>query len=554
MELKMKLVSALEKVFLDTEPVERPEDGLLSAFRGEVVSFQAAYTMTDGARDYVNVEIVSPIARWVRVRSVRHVPVRFAAFPDESDNYLRTGPGLYPDLLRDIRPHALRAYRGQWDSLWIDVAPDGDTPAGVHTVEVRLLTEAGETAASRAAKVEVLDAELPPQKLIHTKWFHTDCLADYYRVEVFSEEYWRIVENFMRAAVRGGVNMLLMPVHTPPLDTREGGERTTVQLVDVILEKGEYRFGFDRLRRWVETCRRAGVRYYEVAHFYTQWGARCTPKIIATVDGVKKRVFGWDVSATSEAYRAFLNAYIPALLGEFRALGIDDRCFFHISDEPSEEHLADYLRARTQVKELLRGYPVMDALSSFEYYRQGVVEKPVPACDHIEPFLEAEVPGLWTYYCIGQYRDVTNMFMSMPSARNRILGVLLYKYRIEGFLHWGFNFYNAQYSDYGIDPYAVTDGDGFSPAGDCFQVYPGADGQPEDSIRLMVTSEALYDMRAFDLLERLAGREFVMALIEEGLSEAITFKRYPTGAEYLLRLRERVNREIMKRLAKEPPV
>ncbi len=549
MELKMKLVSSLEKVFVDAEPAERPEDGILSGFRGEVFSFQAAYTMKDGVREYVNAEIVSPIEKWVRVRSVKHVPVRFAAFPDETNNYLRTGPGLYPDLLSDIRPHALRAYAGQWDSLWIDVAPDMDTPAGIHPVEVRLLSEAGELLASRTAKVEVLDACLPEQKLIHTKWFHTDCLADFYRVEVFSEEYWRIVENFMRCAVRAGINMILMPVHTPPLDTRVGGERTTVQLVDVYRENGQYRFGFDHLRRWVEVCRRVGVQYYEVAHFYTQWGARFAPKIVATVDGVKKRIFGWDVSATSEEYRAFLSAYIPALLTEFKALGIADRCYFHISDEPGEAHLAEYLQAKAQVTDLLKGYPIMDALSSFEYYRQGVVAKPVPACDHIEPFLEANVSGLWTYYCIGQFRDVTNMFMSMPSARNRILGVLLYKFRIEGFLQWGFNFYNAQYSDYPVDPYAVTDGDGFSPSGDCFQVYPRADGQPEDSIRLMVTSEAMYDMRAFDLLEQLAGREFVMSLIEEGLSEKITFKRYPTGAEYLLRLRERVNREIMKRRA-----
>lgn len=550
MELQMKLLSALEKVFLDTEPVERPEDGILSGFRNEVMSFQAAYTLKAGTRDYVNVEVVSPIARYVRVRSVRHVPVRFAAFAEDGDNYLRTAPGLYPDLLTEIRPHALRAYENQWDSLWVDVAPDADAPAGIFPVEIRLTDDKGEVAASRTARVEILDASLPKQTLIHTKWFHSDCLMNYYHVEAFSEEYWRIVENFVRAAVQRGINMILMPVHTPPLDTREGTERPTVQLVDVYLDHGAYRFGFDNLRRWVEMCKRAGVEYYEIAHLYTQWGARYTPKIVAHVDGELKRIFGWDVSATSEEYRAFLNAYIPALLAEFKTLGIDEKCYFHISDEPSAEHLSEYLAAKQQVVSLLKGYHIMDALSDFDFYKAGVVEKPIPSNNHIEPFLEAKVPGLWTYYCISQHKDVSNMFMSMPSARNRILGVQLYKYQIEGFLQWGYNFYNSQYSDYPVNPYEITDGDGFSPAGDCFQVYPGADGQPEESIRMMVTAEAMYDMRAFEMLESLAGRDAVMALIEDHLSEEITFKKYPTSAGYLLALRDRVNREIMARLGR----
>ncbi len=548
-KIMMKLVSALDKVFVDSEPVERPEDAMLSVFRNEVGSFQAAYTLTRAPRGFVELEIVSPIKEWVRVRSVKHVPVRFATFYDNTNNYLRTGPGLYPDLLSDVQPHLIRGYWRQWDTLWIDIEPDENTPAGVHEIEIRMSWK-GELHALRTIKVEILDAYLPEQKLIHTKWFHSDCLADYYRVEVFSEEYWRIVENFMTSAVKGGINMILMPTHTPPLDTREGSERTTVQLVDVSLENGEYKFGFDKLRRWVELCKKVGVKYYEVAHLYTQWGAKYAPKVMATVDGEYKRIFGWDTEATGEAYRTFLRAYIPALIEEFKALGIDKQCYFHISDEPEEAHLPFYLAAKAQISDLLEGYPIIDALSSFEFYQDGVVEKPIPCNDHIEPFLKANIKGLWTYYCIMQYKEVSNMFMSMPSARNRILGVQLYKYDIEGFLQWGFNYYNSQYSDYHTNPYLQTDGDAFSPAGDCFQVYPRTDGVAEDSIRKMVTAHAMYDLRAFQMLEKLAGREKVMELIEGDLNSKITFSSYPTSEGYLLNLRSRVNREIMKYLNK----
>ena len=140
------------------------------------------------------------------------------------------------------------------------------------------------------------------------------------------------------------------------------------------------------------------------------------------------------------------------------------------------------------------------------------------------------------------------MFVAMPSARNRILAVQLFKYDIKGFLQWGFNFYNAQYSDHPINPYLSADGDGFVPAGDTFQVYPGANGEPEESIRMAVTRDAMQDLRAFELLAELESREYVVSLMDEGVEEGITFSRYPHQDEYLIRLRQKVNDAIVTRL------
>ena len=64
---------------------------------------------------------------------------------------------------------------------------------------------------------------------------------------------------------------------------------------------------------------------------------------------------------------------------------------------------------------------------------------------------------------------------------------------------------------------------------------------------MMVTAQALYDLRAFRLLESLRGRDFVMALIEGDVGE-ITFTDYPRDAAYLPALREKVNAEIARAL------
>lgn len=544
MNVDMRILTSLDKVFYDEAPVET--SCCFQGFQNEKISFQLAYHWDQPVREEVKLEVQSPIQSCITIRQVRQVPVERAIFEGCEEDCLRTAPGLYPDLLTAVAPHQAHIHH-RWYAYWFQVRPDEHVLPGVYPVDVTLKNMEDQVLGKRSVQVEILPGTLPAQRLIHTKWFHADCLADYYQVPVWSEKHWEIVENFIRAAVDGGINMILMPVHTLPLDTRVGGERTTCQLVEVEVRDGVYAFDMTRVRRWIQMCKRCGVQYYEIAHLFTQWGAGHAPKIVAKVNGEEKRIFGWDTDAAGEAYGAFLRQYVPAIRQVLREEGIEEKTVWHISDEPSEDHLPAYRAARGQVEDVLKGCRIMDALSHFEFYQQGVVESPIVASDEIKPFLEAQVPGLWTYYCCGQVHRVSNMFIAYPSYRNRILGVQLFKHDIEGFLQWGYNFYNCQYSDYPIDPYVTTDADGWVPAGDPFQVYPGANGMPEESVRMAVTAEAMQDVRALEKLAELAGRQFVLDLIDEHLETPVSFSEYPRNKDYILNLRRRVNAEIVKR-------
>lgn len=548
--LELRILSSIAKVFPEEAP--QPCNPRFAGFKNETISFQAAYRPIDpnsGDRPYLALEIDSPIKDAIHVRRVKVVPVRMPALPGTDDNYLNgKHAGLYPDALTEIPPHGLRIMPGRWETLWFDIEPAESIAAGCYDITIRLLNEGTrDLLAEATVHIRIIDANLPPQKLMHTKWFHSDCLASYYNVPVFSEEYWRITENFMACAVKRGINMILLPVHTPPLDTRPDTYRPAVQLVDVFRKDGKYTFGFEKLHRWMEMCNRVGVEYHEVAHLFTQWGANCAPQIIAETENGVERIFGWDTPATGEAYSEFLAAYLPALRKEFDALGISDRVVYHISDEPTEQHLDSYMAARNLALKYLDGCKIIDALSDVKFYLSGAVEHPVPANNHIEPFLAQNIPGLWTYYCIGQGKDVSNLFVSMPGARTRVLAAQLYKFDIEGFLQWGFNFYYSQYSDYLIDPWLDTDCDGFTPAGDAYQVYPGRSGEPVESIRLMIIHHAMQDLRAMQMLESLSDRQTVLDLIDEGI-DPIRFASYPHEDAYVLGLRERINQEIEKRL------
>lgn len=550
--IETRCLSSLAKVFADEEPQEQPFLRA-SALENETFAYQIAYRLSGNPRSlrHVRVRVESELRERITVRSVGLAPSELPCYGDHDEHVLRTQPGLYPDPLYPISPtEGIIVPPDQWRSLWITVALDGSRPAGAYPIALVLESESGEPLAKCAFELDVLPAQLPEQKLIHTEWFHTDCIAQYYGVDVFSEAHWSLVERFVLTAVDHGVNMLLTPLFTPPLDTKAGGERPTVQLVDVIKDGSRYAFGFDRLRRWVEMCDRTGIKYLEFSHLFTQWGAKHAPKIMATEDGRLKRIFGWDTDAAGEAYGQFLAQFLPALVAFVKDSGLEGRCWFHVSDEPALEHLASYSAAAAILHRHVGEFPIVDALSRVEFYKNGLVRKPIPATDHIEPFLAEGIDGLWTYYCCSQYKDVSNRFFNQPSARNRIIGIQLYKYGIEGFLHWGYNFWFSQYSVRPINPFVTTDADHAFPSGDAFLVYPGADG-PIESIRMEVLFEALQDLRALELLESLVGRDEVIRLIEELAGEELTFSSYPRNAEWLLAFREEVNRRIVDALRPE---
>lgn len=551
MSVQIKLLSSLEKCFMDESIESKPALTHASVLRGEDLHFTLAYT-ADGVPGWLLCKYASLVCRSeleVSFERIEHMPVRFPCYPTRNDdNYLRKVPGLYPDLLIPMETgESVQIPHNLLFSIYGTVKVPESTAAGDYTVTVGFLLENGDEITEELS-LRVINAVLPEQEISVAQWMHYDCIADAHELEIFSEEHWKAIENYLSTAVSHGINTVLTPILTPPLDTAVGAERPTVQLVDIEKTEDGYTFGFERFRRFVSLCLRLGVKKFEISHLFTQWGAYHAPKVMAFVNGRYERIFGWDTDAASDEYISFLRAFLSSLLFECEALGIKEKLLFHVSDEPNQKHLEQYKLVKSKISDVLSGYPIYDALSDFDFYETGAVDNPIPASDRIEPFLEANVKGLWTYYCCGQYKDVSNRFLDMPSARNRIIGTQLWKYGIAGFLHWGYNFYYTQYSRRKINPFVITDGDAFAPAGDAYSVYPAPGNKPYRSLRLVVFHEALCDMRALSLAEKLCGKDTVLAAVE---SEGnITFSAYPKSADFLLSMREKINRMIEEKITR----
>ena len=539
--MKTLLLSSLSKVFKDVEPNEN-EFTSFSSLKNEIFSFQLAILPEADNETEISIEVVSPIKDNIAIYQVRNIPAGTTRYEDSDNFHYPADRKEFPELLMPAEGK-ISLVKGEWSALWFEYKPT-EAITGKIAITVKLC--AGDLVTEKVFELSIVDADLPKQDFLFTNWFHNDCLCTYYNVEPCSEEYWVIADRFIKNAREHGVNMLLTPVFTPPLDTAVGGERPTFQLVGVKKDGNSYAFDFKNFRRYVEICLKNGIEAFEISHLFTQWGAEHAPKVMAEVDGEIKRIFGWETEAAGEEYTGFLAQFSAALREETEALGIKERCWIHVSDEPNEKQIEQYTKAADIVKKYFSDFNSLDALSDITYYKNGLIKTPVCSEDEADIF-KGEVENFWTYYCCAQTnKHLPNRMFAQPSIRNRVIGVLLYKYDAKGFLHWGHNFWHVQYSKHPIDPYTVTDAGGGFPSGDSFVVYPGEGGKPLNSLRHLVFADAFQDVRALKLLEALTSRDYVMKLIEKGLDLPLSFTTYPHEKEWLLNLRKEINNEIAK--------
>lgn len=537
--MKTILLSSLNKVFKDVEPNFK-EFAEYSILKNERFSFQLAFMPENAEETEISVSISSPLKKQIKIYLVKDIPAGKTGDEKSDSFHYDLNRSEFPDLLEPITDK-ISVEEGQWYAVWAEFIPNG-TAIGENEITISLLSN--DVTWEKTFTLDIIDHDLPKQTLLYTNWFHNDCLCTYYGVEVFSDEYWEIVDRYIKNAVEHGMNMILTPVFTPPLDTAVGGERPTVQLVSVVKDANRFSFDFTNFEKYVDLCLKNGMEAFEISHLFTQWGAEAAPKVVAKVNGVEEKIFGWSTQASGEEYTSFIEQFAKAFNEEVLKLGIKERCWIHVSDEPNEKQLETYTKAANIIRKNFADFNSFDALSDIRYYRNGLIKTPVCGEDEADIF-KKEVKDFWTYHCCTQTHSfLPNRFFAQPSQRNRILGVLLYKYEAKGFLQWGHNFWYVQYSKHPIDPFKVTDAGGAFPSGDSFVVYPGKDGSPLNSLRHKVFLDAMQDLRALNLLESKTSREYVLKILEEGLDTPLSFKTYPHEAGWLLDLRSRINEEI----------
>jgi len=574
MKLKTKLLSSLVKVFPDGFNGESLF--YATTLQNEPFSFQVAFKCEEDYDDiepfYIKVETDLDI-NIISQYKVGFVPVTRADYVNSDEYFERKTPGLYPDMLIARKTNAsifdvadngffeesrwteenqdclLCAVRDSYQTLWFTVNEDGKKiDAGKYNIKILFFSsKTQDCIGEEVLELDVIECELPKQTLYYTSWFHCDCLADTYGVEIFSDGFFKIMRSFVTEAAKTGMNMIMLPAFTPALDTPLGKERKTTQLVTVTAENGKYSFDFSLMKKYIGLCRECGIENFEHSHFFTQWGAKHTPKVMAKVNGKLTRIFGWETDSASDEYAAFLKSYLKELKKFLKEMDLEDKILFHISDEPNTDFLEYYENAKKIVGEELKDYMCGDALSHFEYYKNGSVKKPIVIVDseEMEEFVE-KCDDYWVYYTGGQLTGgCSNRIIPTTSARNRVIGLQMYVGGAKGFLHWGYNYYYDFLSNGLFNP--VANPCGYNQhAGTSYVVYPDIKGKAIPSIRMKVLYEGFNDYRALQKLESLVGREATIKFVKDTVGE-VNYKFCPSN-KLMFDFRQKLNEEISKNI------
>jgi hypothetical protein len=314
-------------------------------------------------------------------------------------------------------------------------------------------------------------------------------MARLHSVEPWSEAHWDLLRQYA-IMMRHGRQTDFIPA-APEL-TKIG--------------EGRWKFDFTRTERMIRMFLAEGFTHIELPHIARHDRRKeAVSPFVVNVDGTPKP------GTSHEAYE-FLAQSLPAWADMLRRNGWYNLAIQHVVDEPETKDFGDYRIMAGTVRKFLPGVPLIDALGEPEL--DGAVDIWVPLNESYEKGREAfeahrrRGDTIWFYTCCGPSGFYLNRFIDTELLRTRLLHWGNWRYRLDGYLHWGLNQIIAEQ-----DPFENTCPphgpykEFHLPPGDSHIIYPGKDG-PWSSVRFEAMGAGIED---YELLRIVAARDEKLA-------------------------------------------
>ena len=402
------------------------------------------------------------------------------------DYVIRKAPYRVYEALRPMRGGDTA--RGETDALYVSFRVPRNAKPGLQKGVLHV--RSGSQTVAITVALTIYAASVPEQGHLRvTNWFSTSHMARLHKVEPWSEPYWDMLRQYARM-MRRGRQTDFIPV---------GPERKKT-------DDGRWQFDFSRTERMIRMFFEEGFTHIELPHIANHDRRKeAVAPFVVNVDG--KPTPG----TSHEAYE-FLAQYLNAWAEMLKRNGWYDRAIQHVVDEPSPRDFDAYRIMAGTVRKFLPGVPLIDALGDPEL--DGAVDIWVPLNESYEKHRDAfeahrrRGDTLWFYTCCAPSGLYLNRFIDTELLRTRLLHWGNWRYRLDGYLHWGLNQVIPEQ-----DPFENTcppHGPYHSfhlPPGDSHIVYPGTDG-PWSSVRFEAMGSGIED---YELLRIVAARDEKLA-------------------------------------------
>jgi hypothetical protein len=491
--LQYHVVSANEWLYPDTpipsEPVHKME---LRSARGARAGFQILLRgLGKGQPIECKFEgrLAPEIYQLIDVNVAENSGPPCSAIPPDKpkpDYVIRKAPYRVYEALRPMRDGD--AARGETDALYVSFRVPRNAKPGPQK-GVLHIRSGSQTAAVEVA-LTIYAASVPEQGHLRvTNWFSTSHMARLHKVEPWSEPHWNMLRQYARM-MRRGRQTDFIPVGPEQKKTGDGA----------------WQFDFSRTERMIRMFVDEGFTHIELPHIANHDRRKeAVAPFVVQVDG--KPTPG----TSHEAYE-FLAQYLPAWADMLKRNGWYDRAIQHVVDEPSPKDFDTYRIMAGTVRKFLPGVPLIDALGDPDL--DAAVDIWVPLNEsyekHRDKFEEHRRLGdtLWFYTCCAPSGFYLNRFIDTELLRTRLLHWGNWRYRLDGYLHWGLNQVIPEQ-----DPFENTTPphgpyrNFHLPPGDSHLVYPGTDG-PWSSVRFEAMGSGIED---YELLRAVAARDEKLA-------------------------------------------
>lgn len=468
------------------------------------------------------------------VQNVRASHAYMPAAPDA----LQSPLGEYPDpILTDtvgiVTP-------GRPALLWVDIPIPNNAEPGLYEGSLRICGRKNgrRTVDDCRFNIQVYPVTLPQQSLSITNWYFPDKFS-YMNAGVPVQDdsplYWECMQRLVETASAYGQNVWLLHETGEPLPGSDGMS---------------WKFDFARMDRTIEfLLAHTHVRMIEANHIAKRAHNGWIDPFRAEIpipDG-KGGYLRQRLPPDDPRVERYLTAYFQALQEHLRSKPLDDgsgRSWLdiyvqHVADEPLDENLQSWEALARLIKRAAPDIRIIEAFRASGYDPE-LIDILVPQLDELPRTIYRQMPenhACWFYTCMYPRGNFANRYVTLPLIKTRLLHWINYKYQAPGYLHWGFNAWDANGDPFGDVSAPANDW----PGGDSHIVYPGY-RKLYPSIRLSAMRDGIRD---YDLLKLVEDRDPQRAR-EFADSIVFDYDRYDTSVERFRQIR----REMLEFLAK----
>lgn len=483
-------VDPLQKVFRE-DTVTSDASNYMEAARGEHATFQLVVTSAPVEITRVRCEVTTftrvgapnDALPFPEARFVGYIASSHSAKKPAKDQ-LRRAPGMYPDPL--LEDKTIDIHEGDNQPLWITVHVPTDTKPGDYVASSTVYGRffGYETSVTLPLSLKVYPATITDTRLFINNWmqmWHRG--SELPMPDRYTPEWWSILRSYVRNMVEHRQNWARVETMWIVKFGRDENDKLT--------------FDFSDFDRWVNILFDEGIDTIQSLQFAWRVGKWDEPYGVEIHDGRTKGYVGGKsyrgkmVAPDSPEADEFYSQWFPAFRQHLIEKGWLDKFVQAVGDEPVTGNADSYTSASQLLKKYAPELPIIDA--SLCQDLTGAIDIWVPTVEHLAQnwdfFKQRKAAGdrLWFYNCVQPEGEWANRFIELPLLKTRITHWINYRYDIEGYLHWGYNFWRPFPWDNAADGTALQ-------GGDAFIIYPKKDGFGFlDSIRWEAMRDGIED-------------------------------------------------------------